>query len=204
MPGDERGHIQASSLGGSNKRDNIVPQARDLNHGAYYAVEKGERDALKGGNSIYSEKIAYTNEPEGSRPNTFIVNDTISYTDGSQQNIHFSFANMSDAQQEGINQELDEHADMLDVQNPNDALRESMSTEEYADLMEKTDAELPGIADAYDEHISFTPAMESESEVINGIDDCGEGTVIGGIDEGGDLAVEGGISYDDDGEGISL
>lgn len=32
LPTDERGHIQASSLGGSNSRENIVPQSADLNH----------------------------------------------------------------------------------------------------------------------------------------------------------------------------
>ena len=38
LPGDERGHINASSLGG-NSKDNVVAQNAELNHGAYYSME---------------------------------------------------------------------------------------------------------------------------------------------------------------------
>lgn len=40
LPGDERGHINASSLGG-NSKDNVVAQNAELNHGAYYSMEQG-------------------------------------------------------------------------------------------------------------------------------------------------------------------
>ena len=33
--GDERGHVNGSSLGGDNSKSNIVAQHSDLNHGAY-------------------------------------------------------------------------------------------------------------------------------------------------------------------------
>lgn len=46
LPTDERGHIQASSLGESNKMENVVAQSAELNHGVYYSMEKGERTWL--------------------------------------------------------------------------------------------------------------------------------------------------------------
>ena len=50
LPGDERGHVNASSLGGgANTTDNIVAQHYDVNHGAYYSMEQGERAALQNG-----------------------------------------------------------------------------------------------------------------------------------------------------------
>ena len=58
LPGDERGHINASSLGGVNDESNVAPQHRDLNHGAYYSMEQGERAALQHGAAIDSNKTA--------------------------------------------------------------------------------------------------------------------------------------------------
>lgn len=149
---DERGHIQASSLGGSNRADNVVPQARDLNHGAYYQMEQGERAALREGASIQSEKIAYTSQPEG-RPDAFMVNDTISFPDGQTQTVHLSFANLMNAEQEAMNTEIStQAADLYDAQpNPGDALRDSMSLVEYGALMEEMDAALPSVQDHYAE-----------------------------------------------------
>ena len=159
---DERGHVQASSLGGSNNKDNVVPQSSDLNHGGYYSMEQGERTALKNGSTIQSEKIAYASAQRGSRPDVFIVNDTITYADGKTQNVHLSFANMTNAEQEGVNAEaLVQSADMFgDQLNPGDTLRESIPTAEYTELMEETDATLPNITDMFDEHISIGSISE--------------------------------------------
>ena len=163
---DERGHIQASSLGGTNNEDNITPQAKDLNHGAYYQMEQGERNALKQGHTIESEKIAYSSVQPGNRPDAYIVNDTITYADGQKQEIHHSFANMMNNEQENLNASLNEHSDMLDVSNPNDSLREQMTTDEYANLMEKTDAELPNIRDTYEQCTYVTSQDISEATNI--------------------------------------
>lgn len=151
-PTDERGHIQASSLGGSNSADNVVPQSRDLNHGAYYQMEQGERAALRGGASIQSEKTAYASQP-GGRPDAFMVNDTISFPGGQTQTVHLSFANLMNADQEALNAEASvQAADLYDAQpNPGDALRDSMSPVEYGALMEETDAALPSVQDHYAE-----------------------------------------------------
>lgn len=156
---DERGHIQASSLGGSNKPDNVVPQSADLNHGAYYSMEQGERAALNNGAEIQSEKTAYiSNQPSG-RPDSFIVNDTVSYADGQTQNVHLSFSNLTNAEQNGMNMESTEKvSDMYDAfPNPGDSLREVIPADEYAQLMEETDSSLPNVSDLYEEHIEITP-----------------------------------------------
>lgn len=156
---DERGHIQASSLGGSNKSDNVVPQSADLNHGAYYSMEHGERSALNNGAEIQSEKTAYVSNQPGGRPDAFIVNDTVSYADGQTQNVHLSFSNLTSEEQNEMNMEVTEKtSDMYDAfSNPGDSLREAIPADEYAQLMEETDSSLPNISDLYEEHIEVTP-----------------------------------------------
>lgn len=157
---DERGHIQASSLSGTNNKDNITPQAKDLNHGAYLSIENGEKDALRQGYSVQTEKIAYASNQIGGRSDAFIVNDSVNKGNGQVQEIHHSFTNMMNSQQEGLNQELNNQSDLLDVSNPSDGLRENMSSEQYADLMEKTDSELFNLRDEYqmDAYVTVTPS----------------------------------------------
>ena len=155
---DERGHIQASSLSGDNSIVNIAPQAKDLNHGAYLSVENGEKDALARGNTIETEKVAFSSNQLGHRPDAFVVNDTVTMANGQQQEIHHSFANMQNSEQESLNTGLDRHSDMLDAPNPGDTLKDGMSSEEYAELMEVTDNELIDLRDEYqvDEYVSVT------------------------------------------------
>lgn len=161
---DERGHIQASSLSGNNRPDNVVPQSADLNHGGYYSMEQGERTALKTG-TIESEKTAYVSNQPGNRPDAFIVNDYVTYSDGQTQAIHLSFSNLTNAEQEGMNAESsNQAADMFDaLPNPGDTLRDTMSTAEYTALMEETDAILPNISDMYTEHVEVGTQGETTS-----------------------------------------
>lgn len=149
LPTDERGHVQASSLGGSNGRENIVPQSADLNHGSYTFMEQAERMALKDG-TIHSEKIAFASNQPGQRPDAFIVNDQVTYADGTTQDVHLSFANLTNAEQDQMNAEA-ASLPAEDYPNPGDGLRDSMSAEAYAELMEETDAQLPSISDEYAE-----------------------------------------------------
>ena len=73
LPGDERGHVNASSLGGTNTTDNIVAQHYDVNHGAYYSMEQGERTALQNGAAIDSTKTAIVNANPGDRPEACLL-----------------------------------------------------------------------------------------------------------------------------------
>jgi len=154
---DERGHIQASSLGGNNTKDNVVAQSKDLNHGGYYHMELGEKAALKNGNTIQSEKIAFASNQPGNRADAFMVNDTVTNAAGQSQNVHLSFSNLMNSEQQGMNEEATAQASNLfdSYQNPGDHLRETMSNEEYAELMVETDATLPNINDMYGEWITI-------------------------------------------------
>ena len=149
LPGDERGHIQASSLGGSNDPSNIVPQHHDVNRYGWRDMERGETDALKNGASIDSTKIAYVDGKSGDRPSAFMVNDKITYPDGHTENVHLSFSNESyadQAEEERIVASLGD--EIYDAPNP-DAARESMSPEEYKALMEEADQVDFDIRDEY-------------------------------------------------------
>lgn len=152
-PTDDRGHVTASSTGGSNNPDNITPQARDLNRsgGSYYNMEAAERDVLENGGSIHSEKTAFVSNQPGGRSDAFISNDEVTFANGHTQTVNLSFENQMNAEQESYNAALNDHVDMLNDPNPGDDLRASMSTEEYAELMEETDACLPTISDMYQE-----------------------------------------------------
>lgn len=185
---DERGHIQASSLGGNNSRNNVVPQSANLNHGGYYSMERGERAFLQSGGAIQSEKIAFSSVQPGNRPDAFIVNDTITY--GNEvQTVHLSFANMTNAEQANANEiVLTQGSDLLGGSQANieDDLRASMSSIEYADLMQETDRALPNIDEMYDIDVytsqttpeveiqfdtDLTAEIDSVDVAVNSIDD---------------------------------
>lgn len=149
LPGDERGHVNASSLGGINSRANVVAQHSNVNHGAYLSVEKGERSALQNGAAIESEKTAVVNSQTGNRPSIFTVNDSITYPDGHMESVHHSFANESYADQTTWNDMSVSVPGAFDAPNPDDMLRGSMDSESYASLMENTDAEIPELDAIY-------------------------------------------------------
>lgn len=149
LPGDERGHVNASSLGGVNSRANVVAQHSDVNHGAYLSVEKGERTALQNGATIESEKTAVVNGQVGDRPTTFTVRDSVTYPDGHTESIHHSFTNESYADQSAWNEQAASLPEPFDAPNPGDELRSIYDIESYASLMDETDAMLPSIEDEY-------------------------------------------------------
>lgn len=149
LPGYERGHVTASQFGGTNSSENIVPQHSDLNHGAYYSMEQGERVGLQSGASIHSDKTAVVNGQMGDRPEAFMVSDVVTYNDGHTESIHHSFTNEPYADQAAWNVQSASLPGTFDESNPGDGLRDSMNAESYAELMESTDAELPGIAEDY-------------------------------------------------------
>lgn len=149
LQSDERGHVQASSLGGINTTSNIVPENAEVNHKAQNSMEQGERCALQNGAAIHSDKTAYASNQPGARPDAFIVNDTVSYPDGHTETIHLSYANESYKDQEARNEQSATLKDTFDAPNPGDNLRASMSNDEYSILMQETDESLPNLRDEY-------------------------------------------------------
>lgn len=167
---DQRGHIQASSLNGPNDPINIIPMSKELNYGAYYNMEAGERNALKNGCTIETEKIAYVSNQPGNRPDAFMVNDQITYPDGNVQNVHLSFTNLTNEEQDGMDKIEQEYFDVYDhYDNPGDTLRSEFTPQEYAQLMDETDPYLSNVSDYYAAHteISF------DNNDGNTVDDMG-------------------------------
>lgn len=195
LPGYEKGHVNASSLAGDNSKANVVPQHKDLNHGGYLSVERGERNALQNGADIYSEKTAIVDSQPGNIPSTFIVNDTVTYVDGHSENIYNSFTNESNASQVEWNNMSSSLPDTFDAPNPEDHLRDLMGVEEYADLMEETDAALFNLtADYAPSDFSGDPYAISENETDiadsisdNSVDDGGIDEDCDGVDGGMDI-----------------
>ena len=152
LPGDERGHLCASSLSpyAVNSTVNVVPQnGADINHEAWLQIENGERSALKAGASIHSEKIAYVDGQIGDRPHTFANNDHVIYPDGHNEIIYFSLPNEAYANQSAFNDLSAAFPDTFGDTEPTDVLRSEMNTDQYAELMESSDLLLPSIADEY-------------------------------------------------------
>ena len=202
LPGDERGHVNASSLGGINSKANIAPQHADLNHGAYYSVEQGERTALQNGAMIESEKTAVVNSHPGARPVTFTVNDTVTYADGHTESIHHSFTNESYANQSAWNDMSASLPGTFDAPNPGDGLRESMDSNSYASLMEETDASLPNLAADYAPS-DFSGVPDSADVGSDVSDSIGTDSDAGSGDCGADASTDagdgdGGASADPD------
>ena len=192
LPGDERGHVNASSLGGVNSRANVVAQHSDVNHGAYLSVEKGERTALQNGATIESEKTAVVNSQPGDRPTAFTVNDSVTYPDGHTESIHHSFTNGSYADQAAWNEMSAALPGTFDAANLGDGLRGSMDSDSYASLMESTDAEMPGLdADYAPADFSGAPSSADTTGTDIGSDvgsgDCSadSGGDAGSADAGG-------------------
>mgnify|MGYP003300035700 CR=1 FL=1 len=171
----ERGHLNASSLSGGNHTLNVAPQARDLNHRAYYSMEQGERDALKAGASIYSEKTAYNSGAPGTMPEAYLVNDTITYADGSTQTVHHSFANLNYDVQESMQQTLEQNVDIPDTPNPGDIGREMYSPEEYGALMEECETVMDDVRSEYSSDCSYT-SFDTASHDDASFSDSGVGT----------------------------
>lgn len=177
LPGDERFHVNASSLGGSNTTDNIVAGHFDVNHRAYYSMEQGERAALQNGATIDSSKTAIVNANPGDRPEAFMVSDHVTYSDGHAESVHHSFTNASYTEQQAWNDQSAALPGTFDAPNPEDTLSSSMSSSEYADLMENTDAELPGIAEDYAAaDFSGVPNVDSATSVSESNASDGETT----------------------------
>lgn len=173
LPGDEKGHVNASALGGTNTVDNVVAQHQDVNHGAYYSMEQGEISALQNGAAIDSTKTAVVDARPGDRPDMFLVSDHVTYSDGHTQSIHHSFTNASYAEQQAWNDQSAALPGTFDAPNPGDGLVNSMSSAEYAELMENTDAELPGIAEDYAEaDFSGAPDVDAATADSDSGADC--------------------------------
>lgn len=161
--GFHKGHIIAAQSNGAAVKENVTSQAADLNQGTYKKIENAEMRLVRNESAqIYTEKTAYfSNKNEGlPRSDAYMVNDTITYANGHENNVHLSLPNIPAAEQEQIAEESIQIAfDNVNAANPEDTLRDEMTVEEYTTLMEETDMGLPNISDEYAEHIEISYPM---------------------------------------------
>ena len=181
LPGTEKGHNNACSLGGPNDITNVFPEYYDLNHHGIYSLERGERTALQSGATIDSVKLAVVDGKSGEMPHVIMISDSVQYPNGHTDIIHNSFTNEPYAYQEALNAYTASLPGNFEAPNPGDELRGSMSTDQYAQLMTETDATLPGIAADYKEAdfsglpVSLSASPENAADIT-----CDETGVIAG------------------------
>ena len=167
---DQGGHVVAAKANGPAIKENLTPQNKDLNLSSIKQVENAELRLLKSPDcrGVETERIAYSSnaktETGASRPDCYMINDRI-YRGGQTETINFSFSNMS-------NEIMKKHEEIIsslkvlnEYPNPNDALRESMSTKQYADLMKKTDATMPGLGNSFDNEWTNSSSAQHTMEI---------------------------------------
>ncbi len=176
---NDKGHLISAREGGVAKEYNVSSQDRSLNRGSYKTVENAEVRLADKGYDVQVEKTAFVSN-EGSKPDAYMINDTITSPDGKTQDVNLSFQNMSPEEQAEYNQFLQENDFSDNYPNP-DPLRESMTPEEYSSLMEETDQYLPSVRDEFDMDNCSQMTFDSEAG------SQGNGTSAGaGMDSGTD------------------
>ncbi len=192
--GYHKGHLIAARSNGAIIEENVFSQDAGLNQGVYKKVENAEmRLVQKDSALVFTEKTAFiSNRNEGlPRPDAYMINDTIFYSNGDMDTVHLSFANISASEQEVLNDESSFVAFDNNMENPEDTLRDTMTEEEYTELMEKTDNELLNISEEYAKHIEnsyLNIDLSSKNMAIDqckGLDDC---NINNDINEYGEFA----------------
>lgn len=89
---DHGGHLVPASQGGMKDGANISAQDSKVNTRDVRAVERQETAAVRNGMEISTERTSYCgNDPN--RPDAYMINDTVTKSDGSTYNVHHSFTN---------------------------------------------------------------------------------------------------------------
>ena len=145
---DDKGHLIAAAEGGPAEEYNVQSQDRGLNRSQYKVMENAESRSVKAGNKVETEKTAYISN-KGDKPDAYMVNDKITTPDGKTFSVHASFQNTSGKEQQEWSEITEQYSDIDEYPNP-DPLRESMSEEDYAALMEETGNESFSVKDEFD------------------------------------------------------
>ena len=172
---DDKGHLIAAREGGPAEGYNVSAQNRTLNRGAYKTVENAEVRLANEGNEVETEKTAYVSNP-GSKPDAYMVNDTITTPEGETQHVNLSFQNASPEEQQEWNDYLEQNVD-IDEQEYWSSAKENMSPDEHNAMAEDFDNELSSVKDEYDldntTESSFAetaPENEGVSADVSGVD----------------------------------
>lgn len=80
--GDEGGHIQAHSLGGSSEKINLFPQDANFNRGEYKKIENSIKNDLKEGKNVQVTVELIYDDPTSSRPDRVRVTKIVTDSNG--------------------------------------------------------------------------------------------------------------------------
>ncbi|XWY19291.1 DNA/RNA non-specific endonuclease [Bisgaard Taxon 45] len=80
--GDEGGHIQAHSLGGSSEKINLFPQDANFNRGEYKKIENSIKNDLKEGKDVQVTVELIYDDPNSSRPDRVRVTKIVTDSNG--------------------------------------------------------------------------------------------------------------------------
>lgn len=91
---DHRGHVVAARNGGSDRIDNVVPMAKELNNGEYKTLENFLNDEAAAGKDVdVTYHLLYNKDNDSKRPDKFVVEYTITDKDGTQISRDKTFVN---------------------------------------------------------------------------------------------------------------
>ncbi len=170
---DDKGHLIAAREGGVAADYNVSAQDRGLNRGGYKVAENAEVRLANKGYTVETEKTAYVSQP-GTKPSAYMVNDTITTPGGKTYTVNSSFTNMSKSDMEKIDEDMKD-VEMYDEYPNPDPLRESMTPEEYSQLMEETDEQLGSLKDEY--NIDDTQSPQTDNQDATAPESTGNGVL---------------------------
>jgi hypothetical protein len=140
------------------------------------SIERAETNSIRNGNEIYSQKIAYFSH-NPSRPDAYMVNDKITYTNGKTQEIHLSMANIPFEEQKEFEQtaELCGAYDQAD-DSYNEIANSRYSKEEYFAILKEAEENDMCIKDYYSNPNpqDFIPGCENVKGIEFGTDESAE------------------------------
>lgn len=149
--GTQKGHLVPARQNGPTIKGNITAQDGHLNQSTIKKLENAETRLITNKENpvrIQSERTAFAKNQKKDglvKPDAYMYNETLTFADGKTETVHLSFSNQSKADQAAQNALVNSmNADHMDSSRPS-----WMSAAEYNDLMEKTNAELPGIAQEF-------------------------------------------------------
>ena len=106
---DDGGHLIGNRFGGSSDMENLFPQNRNLNRGAYKALENEWEQLLEADKKVYVNIETYDGSG-AERPNTVMGHYIVEDSDGKRTWEAFSFPNES----KEIQEEWDELKEEMD------------------------------------------------------------------------------------------
>lgn len=183
---DDKGHLIAARHGGAAKEYNVSSQNRHINRGEYKRIENAESRLAARGNTVRTSKTAYVSQP-GTKPDAYMINDTVITPDGKNRHIYKSIQNEDIAVQNEWNDESAAVFSQISSGYDNPGARPAGMTEsEYAQLMEETESGLLSVKDDYNtDSVAETSSDTSPGQTEKTADDAAETiSADSGVDDG--------------------